>query len=196
MKKTDNVFAPTKGYEGESSVEVAGLDVDIAKYKFQTTKYNTLFEIPKWGKHVISYGGTFGVVESTSGQEVPIFERFYAGGYGSLRGFRYRGVSPVDSKTGDQVGGDVLILMNTEYLVPIYKDMIRGAFFVDSGKADESVSDINFDRFRLTSGVGLRLSIPFLGRSTISIDYGIPIVKRDEDETETISFNFGGGGSY
>lgn len=196
MNKTDNFFAPTKGYQGESSVEFAGLDVDIAKYKFQATKYKTLFEIPKWGKHVIAYGGSFGVAESTTKQEVPIFERFYAGGYGSLRGFRYRGVSPVDSKTGDQIGGDVLILMNTEYLVPIYKDMIRGAIFVDSGKADESVGDINFDRFRLSSGVGLRLSIPFLGRSTISLDYGIPIMKKDEDETESFTFNFGGGNSF
>src|SRR3990172_1775298 len=46
INRTDNVYAPAKGYEGESSLEFAGLDVDIAKYKFQTTKYNTLFEIP------------------------------------------------------------------------------------------------------------------------------------------------------
>ena len=194
--RTDNIFSPTRGYEGESSVEVAGLDVDIAKYKFQTTKYNTLFEIPKWGKHVIAYGGTFGVVESTTGAEVPIFERFFAGGYGSLRGFEYRGVSPVDKKTGDQIGGDLLVLMNAEYLVPIYKDIIRAAVFVDTGKADEAVSDINFDHFRLSTGVGLRLSIPFLGRSTIAIDYGIPVIKEDGDETQAFSFNFGGGSSF
>ncbi|OQY99408.1 MAG: outer membrane protein assembly factor BamA [Candidatus Brocadia sp. UTAMX2] len=196
MNRTDNIYAPTKGYQGESSIEVAGLEVDIAKYKFQATKFNTLFEVPKWGKHVLAYGGTFGIAESTSGEDVPIFERYYAGGYGSIRGFRFRGVSPVDEKTGDQIGGDVLMLVSTEYLIPIYKDMIRAAVFVDSGKADESVSDINFDRFRLSSGVGLRLNVPFLGRSTISIDYGIPIIKKEEDETESFSFNFGGGSSF
>ncbi len=196
INRTDNFFMPTKGYEGESSIEVAGLDVDIAKYKFQTTRYSTLFEVPQWGKHVLVYGGTFGVVESTSGADVPIFERFYAGGYGTLRGFRYRGVSPLDEKTGDQIGGDILLLMNTEYLVPIYKDIIRAAVFVDTGKADESVSDINFERFRLSTGVGLRLSIPFLGRSTIAIDYGIPIIKEEGDETQAFSFNFGGGNSF
>ncbi|OOP54811.1 MAG: outer membrane protein assembly factor BamA [Candidatus Brocadia carolinensis] len=194
--KTDNFLAPTKGYQGESSIEVAGLDVDIVKYKFQATRFKTLFEVPKWGKHVFAYGGTFGIAESTSAEDVPIFERFYAGGYGSLRGFRFRGVSPVDAKTNDQIGGDVLILLNAEYLIPIYKDMVRAAIFTDSGKADESAGDINFDRFRLSSGAGLRLSVPFLGRSTISIDYGIPIVKEDEDETEAFSFNFGGGSSF
>lgn len=196
INKTDNIYAPTKGFQGESSLEIAGLDVDIAKYIFQVTKFKTLFEIPKWGKHVLAYGGTFGLVESTSGEDVPIFERFYAGGYNSIRGFRFRGVSPVDSKTGDQIGGDLLMLMNTEYLIPVYKDMIRAAIFVDTGKADKSARDINFDRFRLSSGVGLRLNVPFLGRSTISIDYGIPIIQEDKDETQSFSFNFGGGNSY
>ncbi len=200
MNKTDNIYAPTKGYEGESSIEVAGLDDDIAKFRFKTTKYNTLFEVPKWGKHVLAYGGTLGIVEPTAGNSVPIFERFFAGGYGSIRGFQYRGVSPLDintkTNTGDQIGGNVLFLLNTEYLIPIYKDMIRAAIFVDSGKADETISDINFNHFRLSAGPGLRLSIPFLGRSTIAIDYGIPIIKEEGDETQSFSFNFGGGSSF
>lgn len=196
MSRADNIYMPSKGYDGDSSIEYAGIDVDMVKYKIRTTKYNTIFEFPKWGKHVISYGGTFGIVQSTSDEDVPIFERFYAGGYGTLRGFRYRGVSPIDEKTGDQIGGDVLILMNTEYLIPIYKDIIRGVFFIDSGKADETVGDINLDHFRLSTGVGLRLNVPFLGRSTISIDYGIPIIKENGDDTEAISFNFGGGSSF
>lgn len=196
ITNTDNIYMPSKGYEGESSLEFAGIDVDIAKYKFQMTRYNTLFEVPKWGKHVLAYGGTFGIVEPTSGNDVPIFERFFAGGYGSLRGFRYRGISPVDEKTEDQIGGDILMVMNTEYLVPIYKDVLRFAVFADTGKADETVRDINLDRFRLSTGVGLRVNIPFLGRSTIAIDYGIPIIKKDEDEIQAFSFNFGGGSSF
>jgi outer membrane protein insertion porin family len=196
INRTDNIYAPMKGYDGESSLEFAGLDVDIVKYRLQATKYTTLFDVPKWGKHVIAYGGTLGVVQPTSGTDVPIFERFFAGGYGSLRGFQFRGVSPVDDRTGDQVGGNILMLLNTEYIIPIYRDIVRAAVFVDSGKADETVRDFNFDRFRVSTGVGLRLSIPFLGRSTIAIDYGIPIIRRDEDETQAFSFNFGGGGSF
>jgi outer membrane protein insertion porin family len=196
INRVDNIFMPAKGYEGDTSVEISGLDVSILKYKLQTTKYNTLFEVPKWGKHVVSYGGSFGVVTSTNGQEVPIFERFYAGGYGLMRGFRYRGVSPVDEETEDHIGGDILVLMTTEYLVPLYKDIIRAAVFVDAGKADESVEDINFYNFRMSTGVGLRLCIPFLGRSTISIDYGVPVIKRSGDDTQAFSFNFGGGNSF
>ena len=193
MMKTDNIYMPTRGYEGESSLEFSGMDVDIAKYVLKATKYHTVWDYPKWGKHVVSYGGTLGLVEPTKGNDVPIFERFYAGGYGSLRGFNYRGVSPVDSVTKDQIGGNLLMLMNTEYLIPIYKDIIRAAVFVDSGKADESERDINFDKFRMSTGFGLRLNVPFLGRSTIAVDYGIPILKEDGDQTQAFSFNFGGG---
>ena len=177
ISKTDNIYTPTKGFEGDASIEYSGVDVDLVKYKIHSVKYKPLFEVPKWGKHVIAYGGTFGIVQSTTTEDVPIFERFFAGGYGTLRGFDYRGVSPVDEKTGDQIGGDVLVLMNTEYLIPIYKDTVRAAVFIDSGKVDESVSDINFDNFRLSAGAGLRLSIPFLGQSMISIDYVITIIK-------------------
>ncbi|MBI5308221.1 MAG: outer membrane protein assembly factor BamA [Planctomycetes bacterium] len=196
MLRTDNIYMPTKGYEGESSIEFSGMDVDIAKYIVKATKYNTVWEFPKWGKHVVQYGGSFGIVGPTTGSDVPIFERFFAGGYGSLRGFDYRGVSPVDEKTGEQIGGNIMMLMNTEYLVPIYKDIIRAAVFVDSGKVDESERDINIDKFRMSAGLGLRLNVPFLGRSTIAIEYGIPILKEDMDQTEAFSFNFGGGGGY
>ncbi|MBM4054776.1 MAG: outer membrane protein assembly factor BamA [Planctomycetes bacterium] len=196
INKTDNIFVPTKGYAIDTSVEFAGLDVDIMKYDIRAKRYTPLFDIPKWGKHVVAYGGTFGIAESTSGEDVPIFERYYAGGFGSLRGFEYRGISPLDRKTEEQVGGDLLVLMNTEYLIPLYKDIVRTAVFVDAGKADRSISDFSFERFRMSSGLGLRLNVPFLGQSTISVDYGVPIIKEKGDETQGFSFNFGGGSSF
>ncbi len=194
LVKADNIYMPTSGYDGESAFEFSGMDVDLAKYTIKSTKYTTVMEVPKWGKHVVSYGGTFGVLQPTTSDGIPVFERFYAGGYGSLRGFNYRGVSPVDEVTGDQIGGNLLMLMNAEYLIPIYKDIIRMAVFVDTGKADRDMSDINFDKFRMSTGLGLRLNVPFLGRSTIAIDYGIPVLKEDMDEVQAFSFNFGGGG--
>ncbi|MDR4506820.1 MAG: outer membrane protein assembly factor BamA [Candidatus Brocadiaceae bacterium] len=196
ISKTDNFFAPTKGFEGESSFEFSSLDVDVVKFKIKATKYQPLFEVPKWGKHVLAYGGAFWLAESTSGEDVPIFERFYTGGYGSIRGFQFRGISPLDQETDDQIGGDLLLLMNTEYLVPLYKDIVRVALFVDGGKVDKSASDINFERFRVSTGLGLRLNVPFLGQSTISIDYGIPVLQEDGDDLEAFSFNFGGGSSF
>ena len=63
--------------------------------------------------------------------EVPIFERFFAGGGSSIRGFEERGVGPVDSGTRDPVGGEALFLANLEYTIPII-DFVKFAIFFDN----------------------------------------------------------------
>lgn len=190
----DNPFLPSKGYTLQSSFEVAGLDVDIIKFILGGMKYNTIYTSPKRGKHTLSYGGTLGLVETTSGEDVPIFERFFAGGQGSIRGFRFRGASPVED--GQQVGGDILLLGTLEYNFPIIKNFLRGVTFIDTGKADKDISDINFDNFRLSTGLGVRLSIPIFGRAVISLDWGFPLVQQDDDELQNFSFNIGSGSGF
>ncbi|MEE9605325.1 MAG: outer membrane protein assembly factor BamA, partial [Candidatus Scalindua sp.] len=150
LDRRDNAFIPTKGYKVESSVQVSGLDVDIVRFTANAKKYNTIFDFPRWGKHVISYGGTFGIVESTTDKGVPTFERLFTGGSGSIRGFEFRGLGPVDPATGDQIGGKILMLGTVEYTMPVYSDMVRGAFFIDTGKVDTDVNDINFSNMRAT----------------------------------------------
>jgi outer membrane protein insertion porin family len=194
LDRRDNPFIPTKGYEVDSSVEVSGLDVDVVRFIVKAKKYNTIFDFVRWGKHVISYGGTFGIVESTTGEGVPIFERLFAGGSGSIRGFSFRGVGPIDPVTKEQIGGKVLIIGTAEYTMPVYSDMVRGAFFIDAGKADTDVNDINFSNMRASLGFGFRVRVPFLGNSVVSIDFGIPFISKSEDDEQTITFNFGGSG--
>ena len=194
LDRRDNRATPTKGYQVQTSVEVSGLDVDIVKFSMSATNYKTLFDFPNWGKHVISFGGTIGVVDSTTDEEVPIFERFFGGGSGSIRGFSFRGVGPVDETTGEQTGGEILMLGSVEYTMPVYTDMARGALFLDVGKADNEINDINLNNMRASVGFGVRIRVPFLGNSIVSVDFGIPIVRKDEDDTQTITFNFGGAG--
>ncbi len=190
----DDRFVPSKGYQAESSIQVAGLDVDIVKFTLSAKKYKTLFNFPRWGKHIISFGGTFGLVENTTDEAVPIFERFFAGGSGSIRGFSFRGVGTIDTDTGEQIGGEVLMLGSVEYTMPVYTDMARGALFIDVGKTDDDINDINLNNMRASVGFGVRMRVPFLGNSIISVDFGIPLVRKSEDDTQTITFNFGGQG--
>ncbi len=194
LDRRNSRFFTTKGYEVKATVEVSGLDVDIVKLYTQATKYNTIFNFPKWGKHVLSYGGTFGVVESTTDEDVPIFERMFAGGSGSIRGFSFRGVGPIDTVSREQIGGKVLFVGTTEYTMPVYGDTIRSAFFIDAGKADTDINDINFNNLRASMGFGFRARVPFLGNSVIAIDFGFPFIRKDEDDEQTITFNFGGTG--
>ncbi len=125
--------------------------------------------------------------------DVPVFERFYAGGHSSFRGFDYRGVGPrgIEFNTfekGDEgVGGEWLFLLGLEYNYPIYQDTLRGVFFVDTGTLSE---DVEFDNYRVSVGAGIRLKIPFLAQAPFALDLAVPVVKDSDDETRLISFAF------
>lgn len=188
----DNPFMPSRGYIAETSLEVAGLDVEIVKFIISGKKYSTLHNSKKRGKQILTFSGTLGLVETTSGADVPIFERFFAGGTGSIRGFRFRGASPVEDE--QQVGGDIMLLGSVEYDVPIIKNLLRTVAFMDAGKADKDISDLNFENFRAAAGFGFRVSLPILGRATISLDWAFPLIEQDEDELQRFSFNIGQGG--
>jgi outer membrane protein assembly factor BamA len=189
-------MVPSKGFKITSSIKGSVMDVDIIKFQIMGTKYHTIFNFPDWrGKHILSYGGTLGIVESTSLEDVPIFERFFAGGSNSIRGFQFRGVGPVDRKTDQQVGGNILILGTVEYSLPLYADMLRGALFVDVAKVDNSDKRDEFDSnsMRASWGFGVRAKVPFMGNSIVSVDFGFPFRDKDTDDEQTVTFNFGGG---
>jgi len=195
LDRRDSRMFPTKGFQLSSSLQFSGLDVDIIKFIVKGKKYYTIFNFPDWrGKHVLSFGGTVGIVESTTDDEsVPVFERFYAGGANSIRGFSFRGVGPYDRIANQHVGGKVLLLASTEYTMPVYGDMLRGAFFVDAGKADEEVTNLNFNNLRATIGFGFRAKVPFMGNSVVSVDFGFPFMGvSDNDNEQSVTFNFGG----
>ncbi len=189
----DNIYFPTKGSLIDASLEGSTLDVEIIRYGVSATRHKSLFEFPRGKKHVLSLKGTLGVVMSHAEDgEVPIFERFFAGGTGSLRGFDFRGVSPVDLATKEQIGGEKLILFGVEDNFPIVKHFLHGVFFVDVGKADDSLS---FSRMRVAVGPGVRITLPFFGRMTLGLDFGIPIMKESEDDTKLLGINVGGQGA-
>ncbi|MGR3179630.1 MAG: outer membrane protein assembly factor BamA [Candidatus Anammoxibacter sp.] len=192
MSTRDNPFLPSKGYIANASFEVAGLDIDIVKFIISGKKFHTVYDSPKHGKHTLTLSGTLGLVETTSGNDVPIFERFFAGGTGSIRGFRFRGASPRENH--QQIGGDLLMLGSLEYNFPVFKNLLRGVTFLDAGKSDKDIADINLENFRAAVGFGVRLSVPILGRAVISLDWAFPIVQQDGDELQRFSFNVGQGG--
>ncbi|MCB7130285.1 MAG: BamA/TamA family outer membrane protein, partial [Candidatus Brocadiales bacterium] len=127
-----------------------------------------------------------------SKEEVPIFERFFAGGTGSIRGFTYRGAGPVDKATGETVGGDSLIIYSIEDSFPLYKNMLKGVFFVDVGKAAVGTTDIGFNDMRVSVGPGLRFTLPLFGRMSLGVDFGFVVKKQPTDTTKFVNINIGG----
>ena len=70
--------------------------------------------------------------------DIPIYERFFAGGASSIRGFAYRGVGPMQN--GNPTGGKAMWLANVGVRFPVFgvpapgAPSLRGVFFVGHRK--------------------------------------------------------------
>ncbi len=185
--------SPTKGHLIDAEAEVSGLDVDTARFVLSVKQYVKIWNPDWWGAHILGLKGTLGMVTSLTDEPVPIFERFFAGGTGSIRGFSYRGAGPVDKTTGETIGGDSLIVYTIEDTFPLYGNMLKGVFFIDVGKAGVNTGDIGFDKMRVSVGPGLRFTMPFFGRMSLGVDFGFAIKKQPTDSTKVVNINIGGG---
>jgi outer membrane protein insertion porin family len=128
--------------------------------------------------HVIELGARLGVVESYGGNpRVPLFYRYFLGGPGSLRGFKYAHVGPRDS-FNEPIGGETSWAGSIEYSLPTI-ERLRLAVFYDIGNVySDSFSlnprkDVGEVLYSDNWGVGIRLDIPQLG--PLRLDYGFPI---------------------
>lgn len=185
--RTDNRFLPTTGDRfrlGWEQVGVLGGDHIFAKVTAGYTRHKTMYTDVQDRKSVLSFRADAGAILG----EAPVFERFYAGGIGSLRGFEFRGVSPRHGLENDAIGGDLLILLGAEYSFPLYGDNLRGVVFSDMGTVGQ---DYGIDAWRMTVGVGVRMVVEFLGPVPLEFNLAAPIASEGEDEEQAFSFFIG-----
>lgn len=186
---TDSRIFPTTGTKTSFTWEQYGAlggDVEmsklVAKFDWFTPVYTDIFD----RKTVFSIRNEFGYIPI--GDSV-FFERFYGGGMGSIRGFKFRGISPRGDKRHDPVGGDFSWVTTLELNYPIWEEMLRGVVFVDTGTVER---DIGFEEgIRSSFGAGLRITLPFFGQVPIAIDFGVPMIKQNGDKTQIVSFSLG-----
>lgn len=92
--------------------------------------------------------------------EVPISERFFAGGSTSLRGFDLDMAGPLDPVTNKPLGGNALVILNAELRIPVSGNFAFAPFY-DTGNVFARIKDIGLSRFTNTLGFGVRYKTPF-----------------------------------
>ncbi len=183
----DSAFLPTEGHYIELAYEQNFGDFDFGRPTIEGRQYFMLRQRPDGsGRHVLSLRGRAGI----TGSQTPIFENFFAGGFSTMRGFDFRGASPVTPE-GVIVGGELMLLGSAEYMFPITADdMLRGVVFCDFGTVEREIS-IDADNFRVAPGVGLRITIPAMGPAPIALDFAYPVLMADGDDKQIFSFYVG-----
>jgi outer membrane protein insertion porin family len=138
---------------------------------------------------VLELVGRAGTAETLTGDDVPFYDRFYLGGMYSLRGFKYRSISPREDPFEEPVGGDSYWYGSSEYSVPII-DRLRFAAFYDIGMVTpEPYEFLETDLLNSNWGLGIRLNLPI---GPLRLDYGIPI-RYDRYNSSKGRFQFGVG---
>lgn len=184
---TDSRFTPSRGHRFRASWEQAGAmggDFYHAKLGANYVQHWTVFVDENDRKSVVSARGEVNQILG----DAPVFERYYAGGIGSMRGFNYRGISPRDGLRNNRVGGDFMALCGAEYSFPLYTDLIRGVFFTDMGTVER---DFGISTWRMSIGGGIRLTLPIFGTIPMEFDLAAPISKGGDDDTQIFSFFIG-----
>ncbi len=177
---TDSRFRPSRGTNFDAGYEQVFGDHTYGIFSGTYRWYKTLYEDLAEQKTVLEtklYAGT--VVGSA-----PLYDRFYGGGIGSIRGFRYRGISP-RGENDDPIGSDWIVMGNAEVAVPLGSEVFSMLFFTDAGMIDTG-------GVRTSVGTGFQIMIPqVFGPVPMRFEFGVPMTKHGDDDTQAFSFSVG-----
>jgi outer membrane protein insertion porin family len=184
----DSLILPRKGALSRVSTEIGVGDLQYYRLKYEQqwlyplTRTLTLFLNGELG-----YGGGYG------GLPLPFFKNFYAGGPGSVRGYKPFTLGPRDIN-GDPVGGDRKIVGNVEVLFPVpgaeNDRSLRLGVFADAGQVFGQGDAFDPSGLRYSAGLSIFWSSPF---GPLRLSAAQPLNNKPGDQIQRLQFQFGTG---
>lgn len=203
---------PTTGQSHRVNAEIAlpGSDVEYQKITYDAQAFLPL------GKDFVLRGyGKLGY-----GNDLPFYKNFYAGGYGSVRGYdnstlgpKYDGV--YYSETGqtdpspEEVGGNALVQFGTELALPLpfkgdWTRQVRPVLFAEGAQVFDTQCDVfstdaakktckdeyGFDLGNMRYSVGVGFTWITM-IGPLSLSYAFPLNDKPGDETKELQFEIG-----
>lgn len=185
----DRALLAKKGATQRLTLEaiLPGSDVTYYKVDYRALKY-----FPFGESYALAINGDIGYGKAFGDTlDLPFFEKYVAGGPGSVRGFRARSLGPRDSNN-EPFGGNFRISGTTELIVPAtfldMKDQVSLGLFADFGQVFADFDDFDASDIRMSAGIGATWLSP-MGALTFSL--AAPLNEQKDDETEVFQFTFG-----
>ena len=189
----DNTLFPNKGVLQRLSAEVSvpGLDLEYYKLEYKHAWYKDLTK-----NFTLLLNGELGYADSYGVNDYPFFKNFYAGGVGSVRGYKNASLGPRDTdlNTGSEfsTGGTSRIVGNVELFAPVplikNSSQFRLSAFVDGGNVFAQNQSINLGDLRYSTGIGISWFSPF---GPLKLVLAKPLNEKSGDQTETLQFQLG-----
>ena len=187
----DRVIFPTSGNLQRLSLEtsVPGSDLEYWRSTYSNKQHFRLYETGTLSlEGEVSYGEGYG-----STYDLPFFEKYYAGGIRSLRGYKTNSLGPLDSN-GDPYGGNFRVLGGAEFtfLPPGMEDVssFRMSLFLDAGNVYADYQAFDANDIRTSAGVSAAWLSP-VGPLTFSLAKALN--DKPGDKLEVFQFSLGAG---
>ena len=184
---TDDRNNPTRGSLYSLLLEQAGGPWN-GSYDFYKLQGESRWFYPLAKKTVIASRVKLGLADTLdSDKEVPIFERFFAGGSSSVRGFERRRLGP-RSPHDDPVGGRSLLEGSIELRQMELWKQLGGVIFIDTGNVSLKAFDPPIAHLKWAAGFGFRYPTPI---GPLRLDFGFPFQRQHKDRAWQIFFDVG-----
>jgi outer membrane protein insertion porin family len=169
-----------------ASTELADGDLEYSRWGYQHQWYYPLTKT-----FTFLAGGELGLAGGLAGKPLPFFKNFFAGGPGSVRGYRAFSLGPQDVN-GNALGGNRKATGSVELLFPMpgaaNDPSLRLEWFVDGGNV--FTQSFQFNDMRYATGLGLVWTSPF---GPLRLSFAQPLNAQSGDHIQRLQFTFGTG---
>jgi len=182
----DSLIVTTAGTFLRASTELAGGDLQYYRLGYQHQWYRPLSRAL-----TMHLGGEIGYAGGYGGKPLPFFKNFFAGGPGTVRGYRSFSLGPLD-ENGNATGGNRKVNATAELLFPMpgaeQDRSLRLAAFLDGGQV--YANKIELGDLRYATGIALFWSSPL---GPLRLSWAHPLNAKSEDRKQQLQFTFGTG---
>ncbi len=169
-----------------------GSDIEFYKASYQLQQY-----LPIYKGLFAEINASLGLVDGYGETDlVPPYEHFFAGGTGTVRGFRSGSLGPRDTPFNNAYGGKMRSAVQTNLIIPTPMESnnktTRLSLFYDIGNVFAEPGEWDLADLRSSAGVAFEWFTPFLGLLELSYAFPLEFVE-GVDREDRFQINFGGG---
>ncbi len=165
--------------------ETPTLSLGTRNAKFFITQANIAYYLdlhdlrlnPDPGRSVLALRALGGLAQGASQFSLPPDQRFYAGGSGTVRGYRYQAIGPT-FLNGDPAGGTAINAGTVEFRQRV-GESLGFAVFVDAAQVSQTVKTV-ISPLQFGTGAGARYYTPI---GPIRFDVAVPLKRRRSPTT-------------
>ena len=178
---TDSLLDPRRGFRAQATVTPSYSIEQGNLFVSTRASGSTYWDVAGNGRSILAVRGSVGQLFGTEARDVPITQRFFAGGGGSVRGYDFQSIGPRQAGSKRSSGGSSLVDGSVE-LRQRFGGNWGAAAFVDAGRVSgggessgRRAAGPDTAAWRLGVGLGARY---YTVIGPVRVDFAMPLVKQ------------------